>query len=382
MKMKSALPRVALVSDAIYPYHRGGKEVRYHELVSRLAERAELHVYTMNWWNGPRVLRKGPVTYHAVCRGRPLYAGSRRSIPQAVFFTLGCLRLLVARFDVLEADHMPYLQIPVLRAVATLRHKRLVVTWHEVWGREYWCQYLGRVGTLAWLLEWCVMRLPHHIIAASPQTAERLASAMGARAKVTTAPNGIDLASVRKSLGNEITTDIVLVNRLLPHKRVDMLLESLALLQDGGVKVSCRIIGDGPEGKYLRERAGALGIEGIVEFRSDVQDQESLYCLLKSSSVFVLPSAREGFGIAVLEAIACGLPVVTTSTPDNLAQHLVANSDRGVVCEPSARALAETIRKLVAGSSGLRSPMLSVDTWLDQYSWDATVEKVAAALAI
>jgi hypothetical protein len=46
---------VAMVSDAIHPYHRGGKELRYYELTRRLAGRADIHVYTMNWWNGPRV---------------------------------------------------------------------------------------------------------------------------------------------------------------------------------------------------------------------------------------------------------------------------------------------------------------------------------------
>ena len=44
---------VALVSDAIYPYFRGGKELRYHELSTRLSQRADVHVFTMKWWDGP-----------------------------------------------------------------------------------------------------------------------------------------------------------------------------------------------------------------------------------------------------------------------------------------------------------------------------------------
>src|SRR5215469_9540599 len=140
---ENRLPIVALVSDAIFPYHRGGKEIRYHELSRRLALRAEVHLYTMHWWDGPRVRRDEAITLHAISRLLPLYAHNRRSIRQAIIFAFACMRLLVNRFDVLEADHMPYLQILVLRFVATLKRKRLVVTWHEVWGQSYWRRYLG-----------------------------------------------------------------------------------------------------------------------------------------------------------------------------------------------------------------------------------------------
>jgi hypothetical protein len=131
---KDQHPVVALVSDAIFPYSCGGREIRYHELTRRLAGHAELHLYTMRWWDGPRVRKDEIVTFHAISRLRPMYTKNRRSLRQAIFFALACLRLLASRFDVLEADHMPLLQILVLRFVATVKRKRFVVTWHEVWG--------------------------------------------------------------------------------------------------------------------------------------------------------------------------------------------------------------------------------------------------------
>ena len=135
---------VAMVSDAIYPYHRGGKEVRYHELAQRLAKRAEVHVYTMQWWKGSRERTEDAVTFHAISRLHGLYVKDRRPVRQAIFFAIACFRLLKSRFDVLEADHIPYFQVILLRIVATLKRKRLVVMWHEVWGRSYRRQYLGR----------------------------------------------------------------------------------------------------------------------------------------------------------------------------------------------------------------------------------------------
>jgi glycosyltransferase involved in cell wall biosynthesis len=373
-------PIVALVTDAIYPYHCGGKELRYHELIDQLADRAELHVYTMNWWHGPRVRHAENATFHALTRYHPLYSGGRRSIRQSLYFAFGCLRLLTCRFDVLEADHMPYVQIPILRLVATLRRKRFVVTWHELWGKEYWQQYLGRIGLAAWLMEWLAVRLPDQIIAASPQTADRIRVATDGRAQVTVAPNGIDLQAIRSSYPSGEPTDVVVVSRLIDHKRIDMLLAAIARLHAVGQPVTCRIIGDGPDKAALHAQTEQLGLAHAVEFRHDVRGQKELYGLMKSGRLFVFPSAREGFGIAALEAIACGLPVVTTSATDNLARHLVARSSRGTVCEPSPTALAQAIQRWLIEQDCQPEEDSDDDSWLAEYDWNETAAIVAKVL--
>src|SRR5689334_9715093 len=131
-------PTIAMVTDAIHPFHRGGKEFRYSELVRRLQRDCDVHVYTMNWWKGGSTTEVDGVTYHALCRLIPLYSNARRSTFQAIFFAIACVKLLWQRFDVIEADHMPYFQLFPLRLVAWIRQKRLVATWHEVWGPRYW----------------------------------------------------------------------------------------------------------------------------------------------------------------------------------------------------------------------------------------------------
>ena len=83
-------PVVAIVSDAIYPYNKGGKELRYHEITSRLADAGwDVNVYTMHWWDGPRERVENGITYRALCRRQGLYSGGRRSIFQAFAFSLG-----------------------------------------------------------------------------------------------------------------------------------------------------------------------------------------------------------------------------------------------------------------------------------------------------
>ncbi len=375
--MSDTRPRIALVTDAIFPYHHGGKEIRTYELSRRLGRHADVHVYTMKWWPGPRTRTDEGVTYHAVMPRLPLYRRGRRSIVQALAFGIACSGLAFARFDALEADHMPYWQLFPLWLITRIRRKRFVVTWHECWGREYWRTYLGRSGVVGWWLERLAMRLPDAIIAASPSTAARLVEMLGPDTPVTVAPNGIDLAFVRSVPAALEPHDVVCVGRLMAHKRVDVLIEAVARLRDAGRRVSLRVIGNGPERERLEAQAKALGVEQQVRLGPPISTQAELFAELKASRAFVFPSDREGFGIAALEALAAGLPVITTSAPHNMAQHLVRRSLRGVVCEPGVDHLAEAISVMLSNGAGHRP---DTDVWLDEFDWDSIAERFAAVV--
>jgi glycosyltransferase involved in cell wall biosynthesis len=344
---------------------------------SRLARDAEVHVYTMNWWQGASTRHDGDVVYHAIAPLVPLYAGERRSIREALVFAACCLRLITARFDVIEADHMPYVQLLPLKLIALLRRRRLVVTWHECWGRAYWDDYLGPLGRIGWLCESLSARLPDAIIAASPQTALRLREVAGDR-PIVIAPNGVDRAAIEAAPTAGDGSDIIVVGRLLSHKRVDLLLAAVARLRDRGVVLTVEVVGSGPEGESLRHQCDRLRLSDAVRFLDAVHAQPALYGRLKAARVAVFPSEREGFGIAVLEALACGTPVVTTSAPDNLARHLVTESHGGVVCAPEVGALADAIEQMV--NRARVGPAID-EQWLAAYEWDVIAERVAGALA-
>ena len=367
-------PVVAIVCDAMYPYSQGGREFRYQGLLPKLAKHVDIHVYTMRWWTGPKVYTEAGVTFHAIAPRMSMYTKSgRRSIIHGLIFGICSLRLLTGRFDVLEADQIPYFHLFPLRLIATVKRKPLLASWHEVWGPEAWYSYLRWAGWLGWLIESFSFRIPDHIFAVSAETSARLREFIGERASVTLVPNGIDTTVIAEVPASPFKADIVTVGRLIDHKRVHDLLEVIAALHARGVRATCRIIGDGPDRLALQQQARTLGIDAYVEFLTDVSEQKELYSLIKASRLFVSLSTREGFGIAVLEAIACGSAVLTTDAPDNLAQHLAKRYTRGFVCDTSVKEVTSTVERILAQPTPDNS---STDSWVAEYSWETMVDLV------
>ena len=177
-----------------------------------------------------------------------------------------------------------------------------------MWSREQWRAYLGTAGIVAWTLEWLSTKLPDSVIATSAHTAERLTQRIP-RVPLIVAAGGVDLDLALRTQPADEIVDLVSVGRLMAHKRLDLLLDSVALLAAREQPITCRIIGDGTERPALQRQAQRLGIEHLVQFLMGGVGDDELLSLVKAGRVFVFPSEREGFGIAALEAIACGIPV-------------------------------------------------------------------------
>lgn len=345
--MKNKLLKIAIVSDAIYPYNKGGKETRIYELSTRLAKKGHnIHVYCMKWWN-ERENHKAinNVHFHAICKFYPLYSGNRRSILEAFFFALSCFKLLFENFDVLEADHMPHLVLFPLKIVALLKGKKLFVTWNEVWGRKYWNEYLGSLGNIAYVIEWLSSRMPDEIISVSQHTKNKLINELKVKQKIHVIPNGIDYSVIKKIKPSIYKSDLIFAGRLLTHKNVDVLLRTIFLLKKSFPKIKAVIIGEGPEEKNLKTMITKLMLQKNVKMIGFLNNHADLYSFMKSSKVFVIPSTREGFGIVALEANACGIPFITTDHQNNATKDLISNYTNGHAIPLEEKKLFKVIRK-------------------------------------
>jgi glycosyltransferase involved in cell wall biosynthesis len=337
--------RVAIVSDALYPWHKGGKEIRYHQLLSELPEfDVDVVVYSMKWWDVPPKVthgKSGSLTYVAICPRVAMYRDTRRSVIQAVLFAASTLRLLSRRFDVIEADHMPYLQLLPLRIVAWLKRVPLVVTWHEVWGRDGWRSYIGRLGSAAAFVERLSVKLPDDIVAVSSGTGEKL-RAMGAKSdRVVVVPTALDLERMRATLPRVFSPELLFVGRLIEHKHADLAVEAVKELTERGLDVHLGIVGVGPEERRLRTQVENLSLSNRVTFHSALDTQEELWSLIRGSRVLLAPSIREGFGLVVAESLALGTPVVGVLHPENESSNLISPATGSLVTALDARALAD-----------------------------------------
>jgi glycosyltransferase involved in cell wall biosynthesis len=377
-KMSTQTRHIAIVSDAVHPYHKGGKETRILELSTRLAKQGhDVHIYTMRWWKGESHRVENGVHLHAISRLYPLYTGERRSIKQGILFALACLKLIREDFDIAEVDHMPFFPLYTVKIVCILKRKPMFATWHEVWGRKYWNEYLGKLGSIAYLIERFSVYLPDRIIAVSPLTARRLAQDLHYRGPLTLATNGIDVAKIGSVRPSTEASDIIFVGRLLAHKNVDLLIHAVAELRATRPNIRCLIIGGGPEAGRLQRLITKLGLDQNIRLTGVVERDRDIHAFMKASRVFVLPSAREGFGITILEANAAGLPAVTVDLPDNAARLLIGRHN-GYIAPATVAGLTQHIGRLLDGDDSAMEPV----TAASNYSWDAAASTIDQTLAV
>jgi glycosyltransferase involved in cell wall biosynthesis len=370
---------IAFVSDAIYPYNKGGKEKRLYEISTRLAKmNHEVHIYCMKWWEGPKDRIEDGVHLHAIGKLHPLYIGQRRSIKEGVFFGLACLKLLTKKFDVIDVDHMPFFPLYSVWLVCALRGKKMYASWHEVWGRQYWLSYMSHLGHLSAYIERFSIHLPAKIISVSEHTTKRVLDDLHYNKAIVTIPNGLDYERISGVKVSDKASDILFVGRLLGQKNVDMLLRSIAQLKERGTMAHCIIVGNGPEKVKLEALSQELGLTKLVEFHDFYDDQDDIYSLMKATKVFAYPSTREGFGMAAIEAHATGTPVVTTTASDNAAQHLIKHGVNGFLFEPQVNALTEVLEEALQKFKGLEKDCIKS---AKRFDWENITKQVSEAYA-
>lgn len=369
--------RIAIVSDAVMPFNNGGKEMRIHHLTQGLVQHGfQVDIYTMQWWEKGNTYSENGVTFHAICRLHPLYAGTRRSISQAILFGLSCLKMVRYNYDILEVDHMPYFPLFSMKLVALIKHRPLYATWHEVWGKAYWQSYLGRyLGLLAYSLERLSVMMPNHIIVVSKQTQQELRSVLRFRGPMTLISNAVDTKGIGAIPKSATSTDILYAGRLLSHKNVDLLIKAIHQIVPEFPDLYCEIIGGGPEKGALATLIQDLDLTKHVVMRGLLPSNNDVIAQMKSTKIFASPSSREGFGITILEALACGSRVVTVNHPGNAGRFLVDEA-HGTVCEPTVDSLATALSKeLRLASKQSRTEATQ------QYDWSASAKKLSEAYA-
>ena len=123
---------------------------------------------------------------------------------------------------------------------------------------------------------------------------------------------------------------VISMGRLIEPKGFDLLIRAFSGLKDRFPNWILQILGEGPERPKLVSRSQTLGVSDRVQLPGIVKDP---LCFLKRSQLFVLSSLFEGFPNALLEAMACGLPVIATDCPSG-PRDIIRNGENGVLVPP------------------------------------------------
>jgi glycosyltransferase involved in cell wall biosynthesis len=284
------------------------------------------------------------------------FARTGRSLPRDAWTRWRVLggRIRAARPAIVH-DHGLWLPANALAALAAWRHGvPLVVTTRgmlEPWALEHH----ARKKRLAWhAYQRAALGQAQLLHATAPMEADHL-RALGLTAPIAVVPNGVPLpdAPRPRTAPNGSPRQALFLSRIHPKKGLLNLMDAWAAVRPSG----WRLVVAGPDEQGHRaeveQRARARGIGADVTFTGPVDD-DAKWDLYRASDLFVLPTFSENFGVVVAEALACGVPALTTTG----APWRVLEAERcGWWVPPEAEALAEALRDATARPDAERRAM-------------------------
>ncbi len=347
--------RICLVYDCLFPWTIGGAERWYRNLGERLAAEGHRITYlTLRQWDEPPHI--DGITLIAVAPRMALYRNGKRRLLPPLVFGLGVLFHLLRhgrRYDIVHTASFPYFSLLAAGLARRIGGFRIVCDWHEVWSNEYWAEYLGPLGRIGVLVQSLCAGVRQRAYTFSRLHKGRLhALGVGSVNQLT----GQYAPTNQPDLDAEaaVPPTVVYAGRFIPEKRIELIVEALALARDDHVQLRAQLIGDGPTRPAIIAQIEKLGLgdrvscPGFVEWETLDQAMASALCVIQ-------PSMREGFGMVVIEAAHRGVPAIVVAAPDNAATELVSDGINGfVVSRPEPALLAAAISECVMRSTELR----------------------------
>jgi sugar transferase (PEP-CTERM/EpsH1 system associated) len=200
-------------------------------------------------------------------------------------------------------------------------------------------------------------RLVDRFVCVSREVAELSRDQGIADSKLSTIVNGIDISRFRFGAPDPAGA-IVTVARLSPEKDLANLIRATALAAERVRDLRVEVAGNGPCAEELQRLASELGVGERIRFLGEIRDVPAL---LARARMFVLPSRSEGIPLTVLEAMACGLPVIATRVgglpevvEDALTGVLVPSADPAALAEAVIEIWNDPGRADRMGRSGRR----------------------------
>jgi glycosyltransferase involved in cell wall biosynthesis len=349
----------------------GGVEARTYNIAKILAKKHQICVIT-SWRKGLK--RKDNFSNIDIIRVGPNHNYSN----QAGFFS----RIIFAAAAINEGMRLAKkFQADIITGenfttyfpayyVAGISKKPCVITYHETWAGD-WVKNKGIVTGVPYeLYERMLLILNYDkIISVSNFTKERLVMNNVAPDKIKVIHNGINAEEFAFPCKKERKPTICFIGRLVETKKADVLIRAVAILKKDIPDIRCRIIGQGIEKAKLEKLASEIGVKNNVSFLGYLKESTEVKRLLKSSTLFCLPSVAEGFGIVLLEAMASGTPYVCTGI--DALREVTQNGKGGMIFKKNdEHDLAERMSTLLRDKGQYSEKVEEGKALCRKYAWE------------
>jgi len=198
---------------------------------------------------------------------------------------------------------------------------------------------------------------------------------LGVRSSIELVPNAVDPALYDFMPELRSNTQLIgYLGRVKKYKSIDHILRAMPAVLSAIPETRLIIIGDGDYKKNLQELASSLGIRDKVRFTGHVPHADKVK-LLNSLWLVVNPSPKEGWGLTVIEANACGVPVIAADSPG--LRDSVVNEKTGILYPyGNIQMLSEHIINLLHSQEKISKFSKNSLNWVNNFSWDESATKI------
>jgi glycosyltransferase involved in cell wall biosynthesis len=189
-----------------------------------------------------------------------------------------------------------------------------------------------------------------HILSVSAGLKEELINLGLSSAKISVIHNPVDLTLIEKLKAEPIGSEepyILFAGRLVKQKNIPLLIGAFNMIKNN-INANLVILGDGEEEDNLKRLTIQLNLEGRIIFKKFMTNP---YKYMANAEVFVLPSSYEGFGNVLIEAMACGTPVVSTRCPHGPDEIIEDGINGFLVPVDNPQKMGETILRILDDTS-------------------------------
>lgn len=195
---------------------------------------------------------------------------------------------------------------------------------------------------------------------------------------ISVIPCGIDTDFYSPGKPDPEQGTFLYVGRLKKYKGVQIILAALAVLRDAGRNHRLVVLGSGDYENELKKTATRMGLNRDVIFEGFVSQERKLHWLRKACAA-VFPSEKEGWGLTVIEANACGTPVVASNS-DGLRDSVQDGRTGILVPHGSVEDLAAEMDRLAADLTFRSELGRNGREWATGFNWDSTADRMIAVM--